>query len=443
MRILVIDTELTGLDFVLRCAEAGHDVRWYRVPDKGKPAKAGVGFRGFKVVEDWRASMPWAREGLILTTGNWRFVHELERWRDLGYKVFAPSAASARLEIDRSAGMDAMQAAGLELPPYQVFNSLEEAEAFARKSDRAYVFKPMGDEADKSLTFVASDPAELVGWLDRQIKAGKKLKGRCMLQEKIEDIVAEIGVSAWCGAEGFLPDKWQICFEHKKLLDKERGPATGEMGTVCQYVESDKLAADMLQPLEPVLRTLGHRGDFAIGAMVDKKGRAWPLEFTARCGWPAFYIQTASHRGDPAQWMRDALDGKDSLRVSYDVAIGVVCAIPNFPSDNSPADKVEGNPIGGWAEYREQLHPAFVMQAKGPVWRDGKIVDEPGWQTAGEYVLCATGLGKTVERARGKVYRAVEGIKIPDKIFRSDIGCKVIEALPELHRFGYATEMDP
>jgi phosphoribosylamine--glycine ligase len=440
MRILVIDTELTGLDFVLRCAEAGHDVRWYRVPDKGKPAKAGVGFRGFKMIEDWRASMPWAREGLILTTGNHKFIHELERYRDHGFKIFAPTIASAKLEIDRGLGMQAMQAAGIELPPYQTFDSLEAAEAFARKSDRAWVFKPMGDEADKAMTFVAGDPAELVGWLDRLIKAGKKLRGKCMLQEKVE-ILAEVGVSAWCGPDGFLPDRWQVCFEHKKLMDGEHGPATGEMGTVCQYVESDKLAAEMLQPLEAVIRTLGHRGDFAIGAVVDKKGKAWPLEFTARCGWPAFFIQTASHRGDPAQWMRDLLDGKDSLRVSYDVAIGVVCAQPNLPSDNSPPAKVEGNPIGGWSEWREQLHPAYVMQAKGPVWRDGAIVDEPGWQTAGEYVLCATGLGKTVERARAKVYRAVEGIRIPDKIFRGDIGLKVIQALPSLHDFGYATEM--
>lgn len=440
MRVLVVDTEECGLDFVLRCAEAGHQVRWFRFSTK--PIKHGVGFKGFQIVDDWRSSMAWARDGLIITTGNWRFIHEFERWRDLGYEIFAPTVQSARLEIDRGLGMQAMQAAGIELPPYETFDSLEDAARFARKSDRAWVFKPMGDETDKSLTFVSSDPAELAGWLERQIKAGKKLRGKCMLQEKVE-LMAEIGVSGWVGPEGFLPDKWQVCFEHKKLLADEHGPATGEMGTVCQYVEEDKLAADMLLPLEPVLRTLGHRGDFAVGAIVDTKGRAYPLEFTARCGWPAFWIQQASHRGDPAQWMRDLLDGKDSLKVSYDVAIGVVIAQPRFPYNSSPPELVEGNPIGGVEEVREQLHPIGVMQAKGPVMRAGKVVDELTWQTCAEYVLAVTGLGKSVGRARDKVYRAVEAISVPDKICRYDIGEKVIDALPELHAAGYALDMDP
>ena len=65
--------------------------------------------------------------------------------------------ASARLEINRAAGMEAMQAVGIDIPPYTTFNSLEGAEAFARKSDRAWVFKPMGVEEDKSLTYVSKD----------------------------------------------------------------------------------------------------------------------------------------------------------------------------------------------------------------------------------------------------------------------------------------------
>jgi phosphoribosylamine-glycine ligase len=51
--------------------------------------------------------------------------------------------------------MEAMQAVGIDIPPYMTFTSLDDAEAFARKSDRAWVFKPMGDEDDKSLTDVS------------------------------------------------------------------------------------------------------------------------------------------------------------------------------------------------------------------------------------------------------------------------------------------------
>lgn len=426
MRVLVIDAECMGLDFVLRAVKAQHEVRWFRYSTK--PLKDGEGFKGFRIVEDFRPHMGWARDGLILTTGNWRYTEELDRYRDLGFKIFSPTAASAKLEIDRAAGQEAMKAAGIDLIPYETFDSLQAARDFAAKHDETYVHKPMGDEADKSLTYVAHDQEDLCGWLDHQIRSGKKLKGKCMLQQKV-DLLCELGVSGWFGPDGFLEDKWQVCVEHKNLMDGEVGPATGEQGTVTEYVAEDKLASEMLMPLEPILRTLGHRGDFAVGCGIDKRGRAWPFEFTARLGWPAFFIQMASHKGDPVQWMRDLLDGKDTLKVSYDVAIGVVLAQPRYPYNCSPPELVEGNPIRGVEAAGDAAHLVSVMC------RDGKF------ETSGEYVMVMTGLGKTVTTAQNKVYRAVDAIRLPNKIYRQDIGDKVIDALPKLHQFGYLRDM--
>lgn len=417
-----------GLDFALRCAEAGHEVRIFRHSPK-KPVRYGEGFPGITLVDSWQPSMPWAREGLIVITGNFVLIHEMDRWRDLGYKIFGPTVKSARLEIDRMTGMDAMRAAGIEIPECHNFTSLQEAYRFARKEDRPFVFKPSGDEDNKAMTYVAQDQQDLVGWLSRQIEAGKSVK-QCFLQEKV-DVMAEIGVSGWMGPEGFLPDCWQICFEHKKLMPGERGPNTGEAGTICQYTEEDKLADEMLRPLEPILRGLGHRGDFAIGAIVDRAGKTWPLEFTARLGFPAWWIQMASHRSDPARWMRDLLDGKDSLRVSYDAAIGVVVGIPRYPYNASPPELVEGHPIQGYEEHKQDIHLASAMMHKGEV------------QTTGEYVMVATALGKTIERVRQRVYGTLDEVRVADMIYRDDIGEKVSAALPELHRFGYALTLNP
>jgi phosphoribosylamine--glycine ligase len=439
VRLLLIDQESMGLDFALRAKAAGWDVRWYRFSN-GKPIRDGEGF-GLTIVDDWRGSIPWVgKDGLIWLSGNFRFLQELDRFREFGFNIFGPTAASAALEIKRSAGLEAMRAVGIEVPPYQEFASLEDAEKFARKSDRAYVFKTLGDEDDKSLSFVADDPAELVGWIQQKIARGMKLKGPCLLQEKI-DMLCEVGVSGWMGSDGFLPDRWQFCFEHKKLMNDEIGPNTGEMGTVTQYSETDKLADEMLKPMEPILRTLGHRGDFAIGAGIDKSGRAWPFEFTARAGWPCFFIQLASHRGDPARWMLDALNGRDTLKVSHDVAIGVVLAQPMFPYNKSPPERVEGNPIAGFDEVWPDIHPVSVMRGRGPQMKDGKVVDGPNYQTTGEYVAVATSLGKSIEVARKKVYGVVDHVHFPDMIHRTDIGEKVAKVLPKLHSYGYALDM--
>ncbi len=151
MRILVIDIEQMGLDFSLRCAAAGHDVRLYRHMPKRRE-QYGEGFKGITLVDSWSDSMPWAKEGLVVCTGNFTLLSQLDRYREFGFNIFAPPPASARMEIDRMAGMKMAEAAGLAVPEYHLFGSLEETEKFARKQDRGFVFKPSGDEENKALT---------------------------------------------------------------------------------------------------------------------------------------------------------------------------------------------------------------------------------------------------------------------------------------------------
>lgn len=756
MNILILDSECLGLDFAMRCSAAGHSVRWFRYSKK--PTKDGNGFHGFKIIDDWRSSMAWARSGLIFLTGNCRFLEEVDRFRDLGFEVFGPTAKSAELEINRGLGMQAMIDAGIDVPPYEVFDSMAAAEKFAMKSDKSYVFKVLdGSVTDKALTYVSSDPADLVGWLRRNMKAGKSIK-KCMLQEKI-DADFEIGINGWFGPNGFLPERYQLSWEHKPLLPGDIGPncftpdaevltlagwkawpdvtmsdeictlkdgvivydrpsqivvgdfdgemvgwlsptvdilvtpghqmyvqddhyrkpyffedaiksfenrrtimraggawcgagsdtsatawaallgiyiadgychkagivfgscpshkqpvfseiirvagyepklygndlsvnskhlrdilkplgkalekhvpqyikdasppviraflrgyaagdgtrrennltfttiskrladdvhelclkvgwaaavatrdrvgeqheingymcinrhiaydirvskqkhkseispdnryrekysgkvycctvpshviyvrrngkscwigQTGEMISLSQYVTHDKLVDDFLLPLVGTLKKAGHRGDFCVGAMIDKSGKSWPLEMTVRCGYPALFGQIASHKGDPAQWMRDFLDGKDTLRVSDDVCISVVLAQPQFPYENSTPEMVEGNPIGGITEENmDDLHFCEVMKAKGPVMKDGKIVEADTFQTSGEYVMIVTALGKTIKRARDKVYRTIDQIKFGNKIYRNDAGDKVSAAIPAMHKAGYALELE-
>ncbi len=439
--VLVIDVENQALDFVLRCVDAGHSVRWWQEANHQHQPKDGNGFRGFEKVADWRTSMKWARDGLIFITGNCKFMRELDRFRDIGFKIFGPTYKSAQLEIERGVGMETLKQAGIDVPHYETFDSLESACKFARKSDKPYVFKPLGSADDKSLTFVSNDPAEMVGWIERQIRRGLNIKGQCMLQEKI-DMCCEIGVAGWFGPQGFLTGKYQLSWEHKKLMNDEVGPQTGETVSLCKYVESDRLITEMLLPMEKYLLKAGHTGDLCVGLGIDKKGKAWPFEFTARAGWPAFFVQVASHKGDPVKWMIDLLNGEDTLKVKDDVAIGVVMAQPKCPYNVSKPADVEGNPISGLDEdLDDAYHPIGVMMGKGPKMDDGNVTDGYVPQTTGEYVLCVTGLGKTISDAKEKVYKSVGKIHFADAIYRTDGGDKVTKVLPKLHEFGIAMDL--
>lgn len=435
MNVLCIDQDRVGLDFAMRCEEAGHNVKLFTRPTHF-PDKTGAGL--VERVSDWRKWMQWAN--VIVPTSNGQYLDQLEGFRKYGYPIFGPSKASADLEISRAKGMELFRKCGIDIPPYKMFRSFDEAEAHCWKHDERYVFKTMGDNEDKSLSYVAKDAADMISTLRRWKKMGKNIKGPCMLQTFIPGI--EMGVSAWMGKEGFLAPRGENA-EHKKLKSGDYGPNTGEEGTVMWYAEDSKLARDVLDPLEKDLLALGHRGDIDVNCIIDEKGKAWPLEFTCRLGWPAFFLQCAQHE-EPVQWMRDALDGKDTLRVSQAMFSCVVVTIPPYPSKHIKREDVEGIPIRGITQENfKNVHLVSVMTGRDVDMVNGKPVEKDMFKTAGEYVLVVNGQGPTVKTATKRMYEVVDQIHLNNMQVRDDIGEKFAKTLPQLHELGYAIDAKP
>src|SRR3974390_1997377 len=188
-----------------------------------------------------------------------------------------------------------------------------------------------------------------------------------------------------------------------------------------------------MKPLEETLLKMGHLGDVDVNCIIDEKGKAWPLEFTCRPGWPAFNLMMAQQKGDPANWMWDAIAGKRSLEVSYEIGTCVVLAQPDFPYGKSPMEEKEGIPIYGVsAKNRKFIQPQGVSVQKMPDMEGEKVVERETWVTAGEYVAVVTALGPTVSVSRTRAYSTVKEISIPNMIVRDDIGEGLKETLPKL-----------
>lgn len=438
MKLLIVDHDAVALAFALRCVRAGHIVRWFIQPKKSNNPHTGDGFKGITKIPNWVASAKWA--DLIWCSGNDEYLPKLDALRKAGIKVFGPSQASAELEIKRSAGMKLFEKTGIEVPTYQEFKSLADAEAHVRKTEMRYVFKTLGDNEDKSLSYVSKSPADMVARLQRWQRLNMNPKGPVMLQEFIEGV--EFAVSAWLGSKGFI-GKRNENFEFKKLLSGNCGPNCGESGSILKYVEKSSLADDVLTPMEATLLKLGHLGDVDVNCIVDGKGKAWPLEWTCRPGWPAFNIMLASHKGDPVQWMLDACNGKDTLEVSPQVACGIVIAQPDYPYSDKTRAETEGIPIYGvTSKNQPYIAPQCIQLQKQPDMEDKKIIERDIWSTAGDYLAVVTGLGKTVEKATERAYATVDEISVPDMIYRDDIGEKLEKELPKLQVWGYAAEFE-
>lgn len=431
MKILFIDVYSSYLDLILRAKAWGHEVRWFQ----GKMKDGTHSIVGKELVDrvgDWESSMKWA--DLILLADNVKYITLLESYRRRGFPIFGPNAAVSKWELDRGVGQSILSSSGIPTIPTIPFTSIPKAREFLFKNLGRYVSKPNGED-NKALSYVSKSPRDLLSMFDRWERGGT-VKGDFILQEFTPGV--EVAVGGWFGKSGF--SKYFLeNFEHKKLMSGEIGVNTGEQGTVLRYTTESKLAEELLLPLEGELYRTGYTGYIDVAVMVGKGGRLNPLEFTCRPGWPLQQILQSLHKGDPVEWMKDSLEGRDTLNVMEGkVSVGVVITTPPFPS-TPILSEVKGFPIYGWHLVGDRdFHPAEVMA--GDVWEcdDKGCWKELGLVTAGAYVCVITGVGETVEEASKECYKNVGLIELPNSpMYRDDIGERLFTQLPLLQKWGY------
>jgi phosphoribosylamine--glycine ligase len=434
MNLLLIDISdgaFTGLAY--KSTLFGHKVKVFNGPGYTNPNLL-KGFPDIQVIDNWVAAVKWA--DLVLISDIMKFLPKLDVLKKAGVPYFGPSVASSKLEVDRALGMKFLESRGIECPPYVSFNSLKEAEEYQWKNDNRYVFKPLGDVEDKALTYCAKSPEDMISTLQRWQKQGMQNNQPVMLQEFIPGI--EFAVAKAMGSEGFIGPALES-FEHKPLMNDDIGPGTGEQGTVQKYVIQSKLFNEALRPMEADLVKLGHQGNVDVNCIIDSKGKVWPLEFTARWGWPQFNIQLTQHQGDPVQWMIDAQMGQDTLKVSFDTAVGVVLTQPPFPSKNKTWAEVEKPFFMDNENVKKHVIPQSMMIGSYPHNIDGKLKMKNNWMACGVYMAVVNAMGNTVEQAQDRVYKTIDKINVASMMYRTDIGDRVIRKLPDLQQMGFAT----
>jgi phosphoribosylamine--glycine ligase len=420
----------------MRCRDDGHDVKWY-VPDNPKSIQVGRGL--VERVADWR---PWARwADFIFLPDNTKFLSLLDPARREGIPVVGPTPAMAEWELDRTLGMQVFKDHGIAVPPFKTFTDYDSAISCVKKHDEAYVSKPCGDEPDKSLSYVAKTPQDLVYMLERW-KAAKRHKGAFILQEKV-DGVCEMAVGAWCGPHGFNRGFCEN-FEFKKLMNGDLGVATGEQGTVIRFVEQSKLADMVLKPLERTLRRNGYVGYIDVNCILDAAGRPWPLEFTMRPGWPTYNIMQSLLEGDHAEWLAALAKGEDTRPFKMNtVATGVVMSIPDYPYSHITRKEVFGIPVYGLtAKLMENVHPCELQLGEAPQMIGGSIQSAPCLVSAGDYLLVASGTGETVSQSARRAYRVLKQVEVPNSpMYRTDIGARLKKQLPLIQSKGFARQL--
>lgn len=432
MRVLGIGEDLALGDLYRRMGEQGHEVRVFVSDPRSQGVMAGV----LQACARWESELDWVRaagdDGLILfeTACHGEIQDQLRRE---GFAVIGGSAWGDRLESDRAYGQQVLRDLGMQTARTHAFRDYEAGIAFVRRQPGRYVYKRSDPHALSTRTYVGQldDGRDLLAQL--QLEAVRNVPAAAcednlgyVLMEHVEGI--EVGVGAYFDGQEFLRP---VCidWEHKRFFAGDLGELTAEMGTVVSYRGGEALFAQTLERLAVPLRQAGHVGYLNLNLILNDAG-LWPLEFTARFGYPGYSICSALHREPWSQLFRRMLrqiPGPIATRKGY--SVGVVLSAPPFPYEGAQAQDTPvffREPLS--IEERDQLHFADMART------------QEQWRLAGPYgyAMVVTGIGVTVAGARQRAYALASKVVIPNLRYRVDIGQRLIDRdLQRMAELGY------
>jgi phosphoribosylamine--glycine ligase len=423
-KFLFVSWEALSGDLAWKIQNEGHSVKCYikSVTDE---------YDGFlEKVDDWNKYVDWADVVVFDDIG---FGKEADKLRKQGKAVVGGSEYTDRLEDDREFGQAEMKRLGMLTLPSWDFDNYDKGLEFIQNNPGRYVYKPSGFVPGdwRGLLFAGKeeDGRDLYEVLSQnKTIISKKIK-TFQLQKFVSGV--EVGASAFFNGEKFITPIL-IAFEHKRLFPGEVGPMTGEMGTSMFWCEPNRLFTETTGKMEEDLRKCGYVGYIDINCIVNGRG-IYPLEFTARFGYPTINIQQEGVISEWGEFLYAIANKKDfNLKTRKGFQVGVVCVVPPFPYE----DKSE-------FEIYKDLSILFKKpNTEGVHLGDIKTVDNV-WRVAGEsgYVLIITGNGSTMEEARKHAYSRVDNIMLVNMIYRTDIGANWKDEGDRLHTWGYLDQM--
>ncbi len=420
---------LDGLigDIAWEVVKEGHDVKFY-IKDPGEKEIAD----GFvPKTDDWEREVDWA--DLIVFDDVLGQGTEALRLRQRGKLVVGGTPYTDRLEDDRGFGQQELKAAGVSIIAQENFTSFDEATNFVKDNPGRYVIKPSGEAQNyKRLLFVGEeeDGQDVIQVLqDYKTALSHRIK-EFQLQRRIMGV--EVAVGAFFNGKEFA---YPVCvnFEHKRLFPGNIGPSTGEMGTTMFWSEPNKIFNATLRKMAPKLSAEGYVGYIDVNCIVNSNG-IYPLEFTARFGYPTISIQQEGLLMPIGELLYKLADGTMTrFRARSGFQVGVRIVVPPFPF-NDPET------------FESSSKDAVILfktpSREGVHIEDVKAVDGE-WVVTGTsgVVLIVCGIGPTMRQAQRQAYNRVRNVMIPNMYYREDVGDRWSEEDSDrLHSWGYLRE---
>ena len=422
-KFLFVSYDALISDIAWEVVKEGHDAKYWIRDEKSKDV--GDGF--IPKTDNWEAEVDWADIVVfddVLGMGTWA-----ADVRKTGKLAIGGTPYTDQLEDDRTFGQEELKKHGVSIVPFQEFTDFDDGVAFVLANPSRYVIKPSGEAQNyKRLLFVGEeeDGRDVIQMLEAYKKIWSDKVKVFQLQKKVTGV--EVAVGAFFNGKQFMTPI-NVNFEHKKLFPGNIGPATGEMGTTMYWSEPNKLFSATLGKMEATLSSEGYVGYMDVNCIVNAQG-IYPLEFTARFGYPTISIQQEGINMPMGEFLYEMAAGTlNEFKTKRGFQLGVRIVMPPFPFNDDET----------YNTYTKEAVIGFKKQNLEGIHIEDVKISKDEWLMAGNsgVALIVVGIGQTMKQAKAQAYSRVSNIMIPGMYYRDDIGERWAEDSDRLHAWGY------
>lgn len=330
-----------------------------------------------------------------------------------GIAVFGPVRAGAKLEYSKEYSKQFMQKYKIPTAAYQSFTEIAPARDYVKQAALPVVIKADGLAAGKGVRICATTEEALECLSDfMELNVLKQSTNKVVVEEFLEGHEASIMAFVDGNTYQVLP----ISRDHKRLLDKNRGPNTGGMGVYSPVADIHAEDIDFVKKhvFENVIKGLkaenvDYCGIIYAGIMKGPQGIN-VLEFNCRFGDPETQTVLPLLEQDLLEVLLACTQKKLhtlTLSTRANAALCVVLAGKDYPQSPSKGEEIDGLEKAG--------QEALIFHAGTKV-ENGKVY------TNGGRVLGVVACGPDLKQARIKAYRAIADIRFNGMQYRKDIG---------------------
>ncbi len=334
-------------------------------------------------------------------------------------RIFGPSKVSAELEGSKVFSKEFLKKYDIPSAAFKVFTDRKKAKKYIDKKGAPIVVKADGLAAGKGV-IVAQTAKEAKKAVDLIMvdRAFGDAGDRVVIEECL--VGEEASFIAFTDGKTVLP--LPTSQDHKAIFEEDKGPNTGGMGAyspapvvtqkIADYV-MEKIMIPTVKGLEKEGRPF--KGMLYAGLMIDGD-KINVLEFNCRFGDPEAQPLLMRLKSDIIDIFEACIDGnldKVDMKIDPRPTVCVVMSSGGYPGKYATGKLIKG------LTNASQVTGVEVFHA-GTDTKNSRTI------SAGGRVLGITAVGKNLEEAIARAYKAVDCIRWTQCYFRRDIGAKAL-----------------